>query len=340
MSKIDNAVIKKVLTGKLIMLIVGIAFLLISIFCFYKVGASSGTEQENAISFAEAYDENQINDDIYVYVDVDSEPYGIGYYDNSEMYYYVTDDQGIYVMRCSKSEYESVLADIEAQGYSHVVGTISNLDEEVIEMAIETYNEGETDAEYIIDRDTFDGYFGDIAINVGGSTASEGGVSVLGIVFFIAAVFCMIIGGVGYFVYNKEISRFSDVEAQMLTAELNDPRTVYIKKANTLLTPNHIVSAGNRLTIVSYDEIMWAYRFDQSYNLIPILTNIRIYTNKFVLKNISDMSGLTFKKTEIINQILETIQAHNPQIAIGYTAELNNYFKSLKKQAKTQSKAS
>ena len=181
-------------------------------------------------------------------------------------------------MRCSKSEYESVLADIEAQGYSHVVGTISNLDEEVIEMAIETYNEGETDAEYIIDRDTFDGYFGDVAIN--------------------------------------------------------DPRTVYIKKANTLLTPNHIVSAGNRLTIVSYDEIMWAYRFDQSYNLIPILTNIRIYTNKFVLKNISDMSGLTFKKTEIINQILETIQAHNPQVAIGYTAELNNYFKSLKNKQK------
>ena len=332
MSKINNPKLKRAHAGKTIGLIVSIIMLLFAVLCFYLQHDEHRKLTFNSVYFADAYNDDKLDDDLYVSVDIVDEPYEIGHYDEDEQYYYVSDGYDLYIIRCSEKQYENIKAEVEANGSYEVVGSIYHLNDEVIDTAIDIYNDGEEDPEEIIDRSDFDNYFQGVALNVGGTTGSESGFGVIGIIVGLFGLLMFIFNIIRVTKYNKVLKNLSDMDAQVISQELDSPQTVYLKGCKTFLTPRYIVSIGNYLAIIPYTDVMWAYKFTQRYNFMPVYTDVKVMTRDFKLNPIANMGMFTGHKDQMIAQIFSTIQYYNPQAQFGYSDQLRNYFNNLKKQ--------
>lgn len=332
MSKIDNLKVKRAHAGKALTVAIGAALLIIGALSFLLEWYIHKNNVDNRVYFADAYNEDMLKDDIYVCVDVTNEPYEICYYDKEERYYYVSDGYDLYIVRCSEKEYNDIVFGVKSQGTYEIIGTVTEPNDEVMDLAFEYYNEGE-EPENVVTRKEFDDYFMGAALLIGGQAHSEGGFMILGI---FAVGFGLLIFGYGLLAligYNKAFNRLSDVGAQVLESELDSPQTVYLKNCNTYLTPRYIVSMGHKFNIVPYSDILWAYRFNQSYNFMTVLTNVKLFTRNFETLSVADMSGIVFKKDDAIAQIFDAIHQHNPETCFGYTDQLQNHFNSLVEQA-------
>ena len=332
MSKINNPKVKRASAGKMVGLLISIAMILVAAFFFYLEHYEHKKNTENPVAFAEAYNDERLEDDIYVCIDITSEPYEIGHYDDSEQYYYVSDEYDLYIIKCSQSQYEEITAEVNEKGVSQVIGPVCHLNDEVIETAIDIYNESSTSADDIIDRNDFDSYFQDVALNVGASGASSNDSFAIGLILGLFGLLLFMFNALRVAKYRKTFKNLSDIDAEVISQELESPQTVYLKKCKTFLTPRYIVSIGNYLAIIPYSEILWAYKFTQSYNFIPVYTDVKIMTRDLKETPIANMGPLTTGKDQVIAQLFGTIQQYNPQVAFGYTDELRNYFNNLKKQ--------
>ena len=335
MNKINDSRIRRARTGKIIGVIVGAVFLLLAAFFFYLMHDEHKSRTFTSIPFAEAYNKDKLGDDLYVYIDVDREPYEIGHYDKDEQYYYVSDGYDLYIIRCSEKEYETIRDEVEKNGVYEITGTVYELNEEVIKTAIEVYNEGEEDPEEIIDRSFFDEYFKGVALYVGAPSGSENGSMALGIICLLIGFFVFLLSALTLGRYNKTLRRLSDMEAQIISQEIESPQTIYIAKGHTYLTPRYIVSFGNCLSIIPYTDVIWAYKFVQRYYFMPVYTDIKVMTRDFKLTPICQMGLLATGKDQIVAQIFNAIQYYNPQAQFGYSNELRKYFNDLKKQPVT-----
>ena len=132
--------------------------------------------------------------------------------------------------------------------------------------------------------------------------------------------------------FSSAFGRMSEMDGQLITAELDSPQTVYVKQAHTYLTPRFIVSLGSRCAVIPYANIFWTYKFTQRYNFIPIYSNIQVFTSDFRTLGIAEMSLFTPKKKQAEMTIFTAIQYYNPQVRFGYTAENSNYFNALRFQ--------
>ena len=332
MSKINNPKVKRARAGKTIGLIFSIVMLLAAALCFYLQNYEHRKNTFNSVAFADAYNDERLDEDIYVYIEVEKEPYEIGHYDSDEQYYYVSDGYDLYIIRCSENQYENIKAEVEANGVYEVTGAICHLNDEVIETAIEIYNEGEEDPEEIIDREDFDNYFQGVALNVGASAESENGLFAIGLIIGLFGLLMFLFNIIRVAKYNKVLANLSDMDAQIIDQELESPQTVYIKGCKTYLTPRYIVSIGNYLAVIPYTDVLWAYKFTQRYYFMPVYTDIKVMTRDFKLNPIANMGLFTAGKDQMVAQIFSTIQYYNPQAQFGYTDQLRNYFNSLKKQ--------
>ena len=326
-----HPMIRKSCSRKLVAVLIGIVIALAGVCSIIYSGILSNKLQEEKIAFSEIYKSENYNYSGYVYVDIAEEPFEIGHYDDDEQYYYITDGNDIYIMICSKSKYDEISSAIKANGTYNLVGSIAHLSNEVIATAMEIYSGDDTSSDLTATREKFTTYFADIAISANKSATNVELLIILGIFLLAFAIIIILAAGLEYLSYRRTLKKMSDAESEMVYSEMESPQTVFIKKCNTYLTPRYIVSLGNKLEIHKYTDILWAYRFDQSYSFVPVLTNIKAMTSDMKTVNIADMQGLTAGKTQIINQILEQLQAHNPQVAIGYTSEYIKHFKELRK---------
>ena len=273
-----------------------------------------------------------LDDDIYVYVDITEEPYGIGSYGEARQFYYVSDGYDLYIIECSESEYNYITQQVKENGSYECVGTISKLSDEVIDLAIEVYNDGEDDPEEIIDREDFDWYFQDVALSVHDWSRAEGLLIFAAIMLLVFGIITFIAGIIELSRFNSAFGRMTEMDGQLIAAELDSPQTVYVKQAKTYLTPRFIVSLGSRCAVIPYANILWTYKFTQRYNFIPVFSNIQVFTSDFRKLAIAEMSLFAPKKKQAEMTIFNAIQYYNPQVCFGYTAENSNYFNALRYQ--------
>nr|WP_297763508.1 hypothetical protein [uncultured Butyrivibrio sp.] len=340
MNKIDHPAFKKAYNGKLAGVIIGAILTAIALAMFVGGYYWNQTKMYEAIPFGQAYNEQRLEDDIYVYVEVSTEPYEFAYYDDGPSYYYISDGDEIYIMKAVESNYEEIVAGIDSDGYYDLVGVIEKIDDEdAIKFAIEAYNEGETDPDKIITREDFDSYFAGVAINPNGGTEFSSNLYLGGVFVGIFALILLIAAGLELYHYNKALNGLSEYQAQYITNELYSPQTVYIKKCRVFLTSTCIVSLGNRLEIVPYANILWAYRYDQRTNMVPTLTNMKVMKKDFSTVSIADMPGAARGKEEVLNQIFATISARNPEVLLGYTPQNQTYVNQLRTQQTFQNRA-
>ncbi len=324
--------VKQALRGKVICFIVGMVMLAAAVVCFWLQGKVKIDKSFDKVAFAQAYNDEMLDEDIYVFVDITDEPYGIGSYGEARQFYYVSDGYDLYIIECSESEYNYITQQIKEKGSYECVGTVSKLEDEVIDLAIEVYNEGEENPADYINREDFDWYFQDVALSVHDQSRSEG-------LLIFAVLMLLVFGGITLIAGIVELSRYSsafkhmtEMDGQLIAAELDHPQTVYVKQAHTYLTPRFVVSLGSRCAIVPYTNILWAYKFTQHYNFIPIFSNIQLHTGDGRLMKIAEMSIFASKKKQAEMAIFSAISYYNPQVRIGYTTENSNYFNTIRYQ--------
>ena len=318
-SKIQKE-ISKTKTG----FIVGLVILLIAGALFIFGGSSSNKSKENAIPFGQAYNEDLLEEDICVYVAISEAPWEFGSYDNSEYYSYIWDDNDLYILRSTKSQLDKIKKEVAEKGSYIVKGTITELNDEVMEHALEAYNEGEDPANQFTKED-FEGYMQGVGLNYKAQTSASSGLYVLGLIVGLFAILFMGLYGLRFFGYSNVIKKLSDAEAMQISGEIDSPQTEYIKKARTYLTPRYIMSFGNKLVFVRYEDIVWAYEFVQRTNFVPTASNIRLRTRDGQNLIISDMAAVG--REAVIRKIFETIYNRNPEVDFGYSQDLIQKYK-------------
>ena len=99
-----------------------------------------------------------------------------------------------------------------------------------------------------------------------------------------------------------------------------------------------VVHADTGFEAIPYKDILWAYKFVQRHYLIPIITNIRIYTKNHKQRAVGNMSIIVMHKDQIINRIFSVIGEKNPEAKFGFSHELQAYFYRMKKADKKEEK--
>lgn len=319
MSELKDERIQKTVSSNRRALAVGIILAALTIFLLVFNEFLSRIHQGSAIPFYEAYNDKRLEDDIYVYLDTYDYPYDIGYYDSSEQYYFVADDSDLYILRCTESMYNRICKAIDDEGEYRIVGTIGDVNSEVKDMAIEVYNEDETDPEYMLTESDFDSYFANKLINMETKTGMDILLIVLAVIVGIVSFGLILGGALGMHRYSRAFKKLTDEEAEELNREIESSETTYLKGCKVFLTPNYIISMGNMFVAVKYTDIVWAYKFIQRMNFVPILTNIKVHTLGQAVLSIADMAAGTHNKDDMIATIFMAISNHNPNARIGYS---------------------
>lgn len=324
---IENAIIKKKYRANLICLIVGVLLAVITVVLGVVKLNVSKKDAEASIPFADAYNNETLDADDMVYIDLSDELYEIGHYDESERYYFGFDEyDDMYIIRCSSDKEKEIAKEIEEKGTSHIVGTVLKLKEEVLETALEVFNEAQSSPENEMTQEFFDTYFQGVGLFVGGSTGSATGIVVLAVFTGLGAFIALLSGLLGVVKFKRGLKGLTDVDKDRISNELANPATEYIKKCNIFLTPNYLVYADSGFEAIPYEQMNWAYQFTQRYNFVPILTNIHIWLKDGKEKQVGNMSLNVVKKDDIIKQVFEGIYKHNPNVQFGYTEELKQQF--------------
>lgn len=319
MSELKDERIQKTVSSNRIALAVGIILAALTIFLLVFNEFLSRIHQGSAIPFYEAYNDERLEEDIYVYVDTYDYPYDIGYYDSSEQYYFVVDASDLYILRCTESMYNRICKAIDDEGEYRIIGTIGDVNSEVKDMAIDVYNEDETDPEYMLTDADFDSYFANKLINMDTKTVWDILLIILAAITGIVSFGLILGGALGMHRYSKAFKKLSDEEAEELNREIESPETTYLKGCNVFLTPNYIISMGNTFVAVKYTDIVWAYKFVQRMNFVPILTNVKVHTLGQAVLSIADMASGVRHKDDMVAAILYAISTHNPNARIGYS---------------------
>lgn len=324
---IENAIIKKKYRANLICLIVGVLLAVITVVLGVVKLNVSKKDAEASTPFADAYNNETLDADDMVYIDLSDELYEIGHYDESERYYFGFDEyDDMYIIRCSSDKEKEIAKEIEEKGTSHIVGTVLKLKEEVLETALEVFNEAQSSPENEMTQEFFDTYFQGVGLFVDGSTGSATGIVVLAVFTGLGAFIALLSGLLGVVKFKRGLKGLTDVDRDRISNELANPATEYIKKCNIFLTPNYLVYADSGFEAIPYEQMNWAYQFTQRYNFVPILTNIHIWLKDGKEKQVGNMSLNVVKKDDIIKQVFEGIYKHNPNVQFGYTEELKQQF--------------
>lgn len=322
MNKIEDKAFKKAYNGKIIGVVFGVAMLIAAALVILFGKLSTSKIEENPVYFSDAYADQRLKEDLYVFIDVAEDPILIGYYNDSEQYYYAFDKYDeFYIIECSKSEYEKICSDIKTDSVAHVEGSIDSLSTEVLDNSFDYLNDGNANP---WTRETFDSYFMGVGLDVNGQVGYFNICLVLGGLLAVIGAVLLLSAGIELHHYNTFQKSLSDTDLAAINGETESPMTVYHKAVRTYLTPHYILSYGNTPVFVRYADILWAYKHVQKTNGVTTLTNITIVTSDHKSQTVADKVGGDNCEA-IFNNILATIMDRNPNTLIGYSDENKNY---------------
>lgn len=327
---INNKIVKRKFVTNLVYLVAG----LICAGLVYPISTrSTKVEQqskEESISFAQAYANDMVSheyrrDNSYLaYLDIDEEPYGFAYYDDGDEFAYVFDDEGMYLIQGSKTEMQTINDSIKNDGTAHLIGTVEELDEEVLQFAYETYEEW--GIENPMTREEFDEYFQGVGLDIGSRASATIDLELLAVFVGFMAFLLLLAGVPSVISFISANKKLSDEDREMLEAELEDPRTVYMKNIGVFLTPRFLINVNRRLVVLPFEDIIWSYRYTYRYWFVPIIDNVKIFTRNKTKKSIANMNVFTSYPDRIVQQLFTEISQRNPVAFFGYTKEAQNYY--------------
>ena len=302
------------------MALIGIFLVVVAIlFILYGVYKNSSPE---AISLAGQM-ESGLQTDEYAYIDVTAEPHGFAYFEGEEDYYfyYVFDENYMYVVRMRDNTYESFLTDDLLENPKRISGMTKTIPEDIKEIAIEVYNEEMEEEDQITSGD-FTRYFNDVYLDAEALPLTETDVFVIiGVVVITVGAIVLLCGGVMLMRYKKNIKKLSNEDIEKIDQELNDKETFFYKTAHAALTKNYVVHFGNTFEAILYQDIIWIYPYEIRQRGVKTSQSIQIMTNEGQMHGIASMGTYTKKSREIYEEIFDTIVKKCPNALVGFTKE-------------------
>ena len=330
---INNQYIKKKYVYNMVIFVLGIILLCVGVGMIATGTSADKKSLDQGIYFGEAYvnemvtSENIKNNPFVAYADITNEPIEFAY-NSYDHYAFIYDETDLFIMRGSESNMAEISNKLKREGKFRVIGEVREVDPEVMDMAFETYQE--FGLEDPMDRDAFDDYFRSAAIYQGYSTSGAAGTEILGVFALIAAFFLFVRGIPGFISFGIKMKKIPENVRESIAAELEDPRTVFIKGGKVFLTPNYLIYADRFFEAIPYTEMNWVYKYIYRLNFIPVFTCMYINTKSYGRKMVSMMSA----SDRVVREVSEHIYAHNPEVRFGYSRELHTYFNNLNRQQK------
>jgi hypothetical protein len=269
---------------------------------------------------------DNFHDSTPVYIDITRVPIKLSYTERhgktTHYYYLVKSGSETYFFRGNISADNRIAKKLK-YGPVTIKGELEAASPRLSDIGYRTYLSEYPD-EYMT-REEFDGMTGNVVF------CDVGDISYSAVRWSIPAWFLFAIAFGGLFSipstvnYLRQQSSYSDEFKEFIVRELDDPRTMYIKRLKLYLTPDYLVSVGEKLVIVPYQDIMWAYK-KRTYGRTTFWY-IKLHFRNFKEAKVGSVSswGLV-KDNEILEKTMVELQRRNPLLVIGKTPELEKQF--------------
>lgn len=330
MKEFENKTIEKTYQKIQMVLYVGLFILFIGVILFgysiYKADSVTKTPMYELIA-------NNQEENLYGYIDIDSEPYEFAYYeDDPNHVYFVTDENRIYIAQMSSETYEKIK---NATYPIRVEGSTVFADDSLKEVAIESYNEIMEEEEYMLSLEDFDSVFGSIYLNLETTPLTTNDIIlVVGFMLGIIGLIVVIVGVFQQVRYKKQLKKLSLEEKIKIQKELQDEKTsFYYEKAQVYLTENYILNLAHVFEAIPYKDVLWIYPYELRYYGFKTAQSIYLITKDGKKHIIASMSVVTKSSKEAMEEIYQTILKKNPKILNGFTKENRQKIKELTKKA-------
>ena len=335
-----NTIIDKEYKKATTSIIAGVLLLVLTI---GMLGASiiRGMQNKNeAVHLNEILVQEENRKDRISYIDVIGF-YQIATYGDDLGYYIAYDEDYYYLVSIKEKDFDYFAKQFDTADTIRMWGTTAEIPYELKTFAIESLNEDFPDEN--ITMDDFDGIFGDLLLEAGrdNSVNGLGGWFTYNIPLIVLGAFALVFGLILLFTglsQRKSFDVLDDLQfgSSGLLEEINDPDTIFNKKASIYLTKNHLVNVKGRIDAVRYDDIFWVYTTNHRTNGIPDYDFLNVNTTdgrRLICAN-SPTLGKKRKEatTQLHEELMEELSRRNENIRFGYTKENIEAYQELKKK--------
>ena len=311
-------------------LMAGLILLAISIILFSCSYIISSKDLGEAKDFTDLVANDQIKEGSYASVTVTEEPIVFAEYDDkvtSDKYYFVFNGEFVHIGYLDYKTYTDLTTQASLVNSPKIKGIAKVLPEDVLELAVESYNE--ILGMNLITKDNFSEYFSMYYLDVVSPTYDNGIQIVGGVIFALLSIVLLIIYFTRQGTTKKGIRSRSESEWKNIFSELEKDDTKFYKKLNLYLTENYIVDLSNGLRVVEYKDIVWMYQFQMSRYGMTVSKNIVLATKNREKISIANMDNFMKRSKKDYTDIMNFIISKNESIVLGYTKENRKQMKDL-----------
>lgn len=312
---------KKILQPSKKSLIVCIILIVISVALF--IGAnilSTPKKGEKCSYFGTLIDLDQDEENKYAQIDIVTPPYEFAYRtedSSTQRYYFVADENYIYIVRLSSAKYDEITKQYEEQGENfkyELKGYLFNTPSDLKKLAIDEYNEGRP-ANQKISLSDFQAYFGKTYLDdrITPTTEYATVCILVGFFFSVFATVSLVILIISIINTKKTLKKYNKED---LETELEKESTISYKKLKLYLTDKYVIYGYQGLHVEEYDNISWTYIEKRRQNGITVGKYIIIVTNDGKKKYVANCSN-----EDTLVEIITHVASKNNNILVGFTSE-------------------
>lgn len=241
----------------------------------------------------------------------------------SPKYYFLMDEKYLYIGYLDYGTYSKLDSEDIYENPITIRGITRTIPEDVIDIAIEVYNEGLEEA--LLTKENYKNYIGEICIDTVSDLADNIFQIIIGTLFFIISIIYFLI----YCSRKQKVQKIKKdtILWDEIQEELGNQETIEYPKLPTYLTPNYIIDGSNGLIRIAYTDIIWIYPHETKYKRITSKRNLIVFTNNKKRFLIAELNGI-YPKDYCLN-IMKDIYEKNQNILIGYTKENKKQIKNL-----------
>lgn len=250
-----------------------------------------------------------------------------GSYGNKKYYIVFDENDYPYIARLTDSTYKGleIKYDKGEKISYELSGYLLKQEDKLKKLAIDAHREIFDDSK--INESNYSSYFGNTYLDE--TYVPPTALSIISMVlgFILTPVcFVFIIFNIVSIIKTKKTIKKYGIEE--LKYQLLKSNSIFYKKQNICLTDKYLVTCFTGLNVINYEDILWLYYQNVSYNYVPVGKYLVAATvNKKRIR-----IAYSYKNAELLVEIMNKIQEKNNQIMLGFTKENQKKYKELIKK--------
>ena len=337
MKKLNSSELTKAIRHSLIIFIVSFFFLIGTLILIYIGYQEYHHAQDKAIGMNELTGDINKLEGRNAYIDIAMSPFLFASYkqdgkESDNKFYLVMDkDNFLYVVYMSSKDYQKLNKKNE-----RITGVTEKITTDIKELAIKAYNK-ELGEEYLT-IENFDEFVGPIMLNTTYIIDNSELYYIGSIVCFCMFIVFMFHFVSTYFKNRKVLKKYSKEDLEKIGMQIYGMGHNPYQKMKLYLTKDYVVDLSQGLTILKYDEIIWAYPYEYRYNGLLVNKNVKIVDTENQAYDIANTRYIKKDKEKVIDEVIEKLKRKNKNITIGYSDEMKKSLKSKKKPRSNKTK--